>query len=150
MLAELCKELNNWDFQKGAERHIGDFEIQEGALVGFSNKLADGQYFRIVGSTFNDGIYMYPTTVLRDETFHGGVWAMAIPEEVIALAEEIADWEERYGGTGSPNMSPYTSESFGGYSYTKGGSRTATGNNQDNAGTWQGAFATRLRKWRKI
>lgn len=146
MLAELCKELNNWDFQKRAEKYIGTFEISGGQLT--FDKLQEGQYFRIVGSVFNDGIYTYPATTLRDETFEGAIWAMAIPDEVIALADEIEAWVGKYQGVDSINMSPYNSESFGGYSYSKSGGGSGSGS--DGAGTWQSAFSKRLAKWRKL
>jgi len=107
--------------------------------------LQDGQYFRIVGSVFNDGVYQYPATGLTDETFDGAIWAMAIPSEVIALASDIEAWKEKYQSIDSPAMSPYNSESFGGYSYSK-----SSGGSDDLSGTWQGAFADRLNHWRKI
>lgn len=145
MLAELCKELNNWDFQKRAVKYFGTFTIKDGSLE--FDKLQPDQYFRIVGSVFNDGIYKHPA-VLRDEIFEGAIWAMAIPEEVIALASEIEQWVAKYGGAESANMSPYNSESFGGYSYTKSGGGSSDGTSA--AGTWQAAFKSRLNKWRKI
>lgn len=147
MLAELCKELKNWDFQKPAVKHLGEFEIVDGSLVGFDDKLTENQYFRIVGSLFNDGIYQYPATELKDEVFDGGVWAMAIPDEVVALADDISAWRTKYEGVDSPNMSPYNSESFGGYSYSKGNRGTTT---DGGSGTWQSVFASRMNKWRKI
>ena len=148
MLSELCKELNNWDFNKRADKHIGDFEITGGELIGFDDILAENQYFRIVGSLFNDGIYKYPASDLEDEKFHGGIWAMAIPDEVIALADEIEAWIGKYDTVDSPKNSPYSSESFGGYSYTKGTSYSSTDANR--ASNWQGVFASKLNKWRKI
>lgn len=146
MLAELCKELNNWDFQKRAEKYHGKFTIENGNLVDFPY-LKDDQYFRIIGSVFNDGIYRYPAT-LHDEVFDGSIWAMAIPDEVVALADEIEAWIAKYGTVDSVNMSPYTSESFGGYSYSKsgGGAADTTG----GGGTWKSVFSSRLNKWRKI
>ena len=144
MIAELCKELRNYDFNKGAEKIFGEFSIVDGELV--LDDVVEGQYFRIVGSLFNDGVYKYPHTFEKDEVFKGAVWAMAIPEEVIALADEIEQWQAKYGGINSANMSPYNSESFGGYSYSKGGGGSGDG----SAGTWQTAFASRLNKWRKI
>lgn len=147
MLAELCKELRNYDFNKRAEKHFGKFEITEGA-IDLTDIVVDGQYFRIVGSLFNDGIYEYPHTFTKDEVFDGAVWAMAIPEEVVALADEIAAWNEKYGNVNSVNMSPYNSESFGGYSYSKSGGGSGSGDG--SSGTWQSVFASRLNKWRKI
>ena len=99
---------------------------------------------------FNDGIYQYNDTLeLTDEEFDGAIWAMAIPSEVIALADDIESWKQKYQSIDSPAMSPYNSESFGGYSYSKGGGASSSGN-VDLSGTWQGVFADRLNHWRKI
>lgn len=149
MLTELCKEINNW-FNYNQPKYIGDFTIEGGALTDDFD-LQDGQYYRIVGSVFNDGVHKYGDTkdTLTDESFNGAVWAMAIPQEVIALAEEISAWKTKYEDIDSPSMSPYNSESFGGYSYSKG-STSASSGNVDLSGTWQGAFADRLNHWRKI
>lgn len=177
MLTELCQELNNWF---DVDRYFGVFTIEDGELS--APFLQDGQYYRIVGSVFNDGVYQYhvreagdgtedpetdgeaadpetpeeaqdPETAapeLTDEVFDGAVWAMAVPPAVIALAEEIGAWQEKYGGVDSAAMSPFASESFGGYSYSKG-SRSGSGAAEGgNSGTWQGAFADRLNRWRKI
>ena len=145
MLTELCKELNNW-FDDEQPKYFGEFKIVNGELAG-SYELQEGQYFRIVGSVFNDGVYQYPHTELTDETFEGAVWAMAIPKEVIALADEVKSWCDKYQNIDSQAMSPYNSESFGGYSYSKSG---GSGNDGDKTGTWQGAFANRLNYWRKV
>lgn len=146
MLGEICKELNNW-FTYNLPKNIGEHEIKNGELVkdyGF----IDGQYFRIVGSIMNDGVYQYPKTDLIDEKFHGGVWSMAVPQDVVLLAKDIKDWQTKYGAVDSSAMSPYTSESFGGYSYTKSGGGASDGTS--GAGTWQAAFKSRLNKWRKL
>lgn len=144
MLSAVCKELNNWDFNHRAKKYVGEISIADGQLVGFSDRLAVGQYYRVVGSLYNDGIYLYgdEEVALKDETFDGAVWAMWVPQEVIDLAGEIKTWCEKYET--ADNMTPYQSESFGGYSYTK-----ASG---ANGGTvrWQDAFRSRLNKWRKI
>ena len=138
MLNELCLELNNF-FEYA--RYIGNITIENGNVQ--TELLSDGQYFRIVGSVFNDGVYQYPTTDLHDETFYGGLWAMAVPKEVIALADDIKDWQTKYGGI--DNMSPYQSESFGGYSYTK-----ASGSNGNSTAGWQDTFKSKLDNWRKL
>lgn len=122
------------------------FTIEDGTLT--LDELQDDQYFRIVGSVFNDGVYQYPATELKDETFEGAVWAMAIPAEVIALSTEIDEWKTKYAGVDSTNMSPYQSESFGGYSYSKGSGGSSIGGNADN--TWQGVFKSELDNWRKV
>ena len=146
MLTELCKELNNWFDVK---RMFGRFEIQNGELAGVDDKLQEGQYFRIVGSIFNDGVHEYPASNLNDEIFDGAVWAMAVPPSVIELSEKIDDWQNKYGGIDGVAMSPFQSESFGGYSYTKKSKSSASGN-EDSSATWQGAFASQLNQWRKI
>ena len=136
MLAQLLHHLRNWFVVPGG-CHPGKFAIQEGSLkLPF---LLDGQYFRIVGSVLNDGVYQYPAKDLKDEVFSGAVWALAVPSELVELAEEISQWNEK-----NP-VGPYTSESFSGYSYTKA-TNPATG----QPATWQDVFRSRLNQWRKI
>ncbi len=143
MLGEICEELNNWDFNKGAEKHFGTFTISEGSLnVDF---LKSGQYFRVVGSTFNDGVFQYPTSEFIDETFEGAVWAMAVPKDVINLAEEVEHWLTQYKDVVE---NPYQSESFGGYSYSKKSS--GSNNGSSNGDSWQSVFRSKLNRWRKM
>ena len=138
MLTEICAEIRNY-FEVQNGRHFGTFTISGGSIAPL-DFLQEGQYFRIVGSVFNDGVYQYPATSLTDEVFEGAVWAMAVPPTLIALSAEI----EAYNDSDAGKASPYTSESFGGYSYTK-----ATDANGAPIG-WQKAFASRLNKWRKL
>lgn len=138
MLTELCEELRNY-FEVPNGRHFGTFAISGGSIAPL-DFLQEGQYFRVVGSVFNDGVYQYPATSLTDEVFEGAVWAMALPPSIIALSAEI----EEYNKSDSGKPSPFTSESFGGYAYTK-----ATDANGAPIG-WQKAFASRLAKWRKL
>lgn len=141
-LTEICEYLNNyWPVTK-AKGHY----VITGKTIGLP-QVKDGQYFRIIGSTFNDGVHKYPATDLVDEEFDGVIWAMAVPGTVIALASEIAQWQTQYGGVNSPNMSPMQSESFQNYSYTKASGSNANG---EDPTTWQGAFASRLNKWRRL
>ncbi len=143
-MTDLCKELNNWFHKK---IYIGKFTIADGVLTG-NIFLQDGQYFRICDSVFNDGVYQYPASNLMDEVFEGTVWAMAVPPTVIALQAEINDWLADEG-VQKALKSPYTSESFGGYSYTKASGKTSESGG--NAGyTWQEQFADQLNRWRKI
>ena len=137
MLTELLAEIRNY-FEVPNGRHFGTFAISGGSIapLGF---LQVGQYFRIVGSVFNDGVYQYPAK-LKDEVFEGAVWAMRLPPAVIALAAEI----KAYNDSDAGKASPFTAESFGGYSYTK-----ATDANGAPIG-WQKAFASRLNRWRKL
>lgn len=144
MLEDLCRELNNWFDQS---RIFGIFDVVDGILDLTDTGIQEGQYFRITGSVFNDGVYQYPASGLTDETFNGAVWLMAVPKSVLVIADEIAAWCDKYQAADSPAMSPYTSESFGGYSYSKGSVSGAEGG---QAGGWQSVFANRLNKWRKI
>lgn len=137
MLEQLLIELNNW-FE--IEIHAGDYTIEGGALA--LPFLREGQYFRICGSIFNDGLHQYPEEGMTDEHFNGTVGALAIPRAVIKLAEEIGAWQEKNGAAA---MGPYSSESFGGYSYSK-----ATDAKTGGAVTWQSAFRAQLGRWRKI
>lgn len=142
ILTEICEYLNNYFWEK---KISGNFTISDGAIEAIG--LKNGQYFRIIGSTFNDGVHIYPATDLKDEEFEGSVWAMAVPATVIAIASDIKDWQTLYGSADSSAMSPFNSESFGGYSYSKSGSGNA---NSGSNITWQDVFGGRLNKYRKL
>ena len=151
MLTELCAELKNYFCMKG-DKIFGDFTVTDGAIAP-SFSAQDGQYYRIIGSVFNDGVHRYGDTedVLQDEEeFHGAIWLMRVPPDVLELAEDISAWVEKYGGVDSANMSPYQSESFGGYSYQKSGGYVASGANEASGETWQKAFAARMKPYRRI
>lgn len=144
MLNELCQELRNY-FDKAQPKFFGEIVIEDGKITNaeFLEAIKSNQYFRIVGSIFNDGVYCFKEELkLEDETFDGAIWLMAIPQSFLALAKEIEDWQTEYG---KALNSPYTSESFGGYSYSK-----ASGKNGGGAVTWQDAFASKLNLYRRI
>ena len=158
MLTDLCQELRNW-FDRNLPKYFGTFSIHDGDVffVGSDGTetsmseldLATNQYFRIVGSVFNDGVHKYASTELASlvtERFNNGaVWLMAVPPAVIALDAKIKAWQDKYGEV---SASPFTSESFGGYSYSK--SAGTSGANGGGGTTWQSAFKSELNKWRKI
>lgn len=141
-LTELCQELRNWFVKDMA---FGEFTIS-GGEISLSDYLQDNQYFRIVGSVFNDGVHKYPATDLVDETFTGAVWSMAVPPSVIDLLQEITDWQGKYN---EAVLSPYSSESFGGYSYTKA-SGFSSGGTGSGSGGYKTVFADKLNRWRKV
>lgn len=143
-ITDFCDEIHNY-FE--LEKYIETVTIENGQLAGFSDRLQTNQYFRIVGSVFNNGVYKYPTSGLTDETFVGAVWAMAIPPAAIALFERIKDWDSKYSQSEAAN-SPFQSESFGGYSYSKGYNSLANGS--DTTVSWQNQFKSRLNRWRKL
>lgn len=133
----VCGELHNYFEDK---RVIDDYTIENGTIA--LPFLVDGQYYRITGSKFNDGVYIYheePTEEpeLTDETFHGGIWAMNLPKAFIELCKEIKDYSE----SEAAQPSPYTSENISGfYSYTKA---------SISESSWQNVFKNRLSRWRK-
>lgn len=147
MLTEICQYLRNW-FARDVL--VGDFVIS-GRLIsgadGTALSFRDGQYFRVVGSLFNDGVHKYAdiTDELTDEEFAGAVWFMAVPPDFLKLCDEIGAWVT---ANQAAINSPYNAESFGGYSYSL---RTSGGSDQNSIGaTWQSQFASRLSPWRKI
>lgn len=137
-LFEMCAECKNF-FSTENDRHKGTFTVKDGAFAPL-DFLQEGQYFRVVGSTYNDGVYQYPEANLTDETFTGEIWAMRVPPAFIALSTEI----EEYNNSDVGKPSPYISENFGGYGYTK-----ATDANGAPI-SWHKAFASRLNKYRKL
>lgn len=148
MLTEICQYLRNW-FE--VTKYFGEFTISGGTITyddGSELPLLEDQYFRIVGSIFNDGVHKYGDSkdTLKDETFNGSIWSMAVPPVIVVLAGEIANWIT--ANTEAIN-SPYQSESFGGYSYSfKYGNQSSEGGM--GGATWQSQFASRLAPWRKI
>lgn len=131
----VCRELHNY-FQRTVMS--GTFSIENGVLTVVGAQ--DGQYIRIIGSVFNDGVYVYPVSGLTDEVYDGAVWLMAVPPDVLQLAADIKTWNE---ANEKALNSPYQSESFDGYSYTK-----ESGNGE--TATWQSHFRKRLNQWRKL
>lgn len=144
MLTELCRECRNY-FLRNRENdiHTGTFEINGGDIEPLSF-LTNGQYYRIVGSVFNDGVHKYGDPfdeALTDERFDGAVWAMYVPPAFVALAEEVEKWQADHA---EALAGPYQSESFGGYSYSKGASANG------GAYTWADQFAGQLKNWRRV
>lgn len=136
MLTEICAEIRNY-FEVPNGRHFGTFTISGGSIAPL-DFLQDGQYFRIVGSVFNDGVYQYPATSLTDEVFEGAVWAMSLPPDLIALSAKIQKYSEQNPDSG------FSSESFGGYSYTRA---TAP---DGSVATWRDVFRKDLNRYRKL
>lgn len=153
MISELCAELRNYflrDYVNPEQyMHSGSFVIANGEMQSLPF-LKFGQYYRIVGSTFNDGVHKYSANhrgaedseTLIDEEFEGTIWEMFVPNEVVDLSEEIQDWVSNNADTIN---SPYQSESFGGYSYTK--AIASTGKLSTD---WQSHFAGKLNRWRRL
>lgn len=151
-MTELCQYLHNWFDRKPDggtyPKYSGTFTVSGGTIAEMSGKLAEGQYYRVMGSLYSDGVHNYGNEedILTDEVFDGVIWSMGVPPEIISLAAEISAWKEKYGAVDSAALSPFTSEAFGGYSYSK----TVNGSSGTGSTGWQGAFAARLNPWRKI
>ena len=157
ILSEVCAYLRNYFLADYLEpekyMHYGTYTISNTRIDPLPF-LVDGQYFRIIGSARNDGVYQWVDdpenpnrhTVLADEIFEGSIWAMSVPPDVSDLIAEISSWMTT---NNSVLNSPYQSESFGGYSYSKSSGGGSSGN-PSAAFSWQDQFATRLAPYRRL
>ena len=135
MLYEVLMYLHNL-FADAEHSQEDEFTITDGMIVLRDIKV--GQYYLIEGSTFNDGVHQYPSDELINEQFDGVITPLKIPQALLSVVDEIETWQKEYG-----TLTPFQSESFADYSYTK-----ATYDGKQI--TWQDAFKGRLSKWRKI
>lgn len=141
MIEQICAFIHNY-FVYG--RYSGTFTIADGTLT--LDALVPGQYFRICGSRLNDGVYQYPATGLADETFDGVIWEMRPPKAFLDVVSQIEAWQQKYGDA---VITPYQSESFGGYSYSLKGGSYASGDTSTDS-DWRGIFKGALNQWRKL
>ena len=160
----ICGETHNY-FEES--KVINDYTIENGRIsLPF---LIDGQFFRIVGSHFNDGVYVYTdgyiisdaswNNVLEDNidwsSISDDTWGDLKHAELIDETFHGAIWPmcvprafiqlskeiEEYNNSDAGKASPYLSENISGhYSYTKA-------NASDSA--WQKVFADKLRRYKK-
>jgi hypothetical protein len=147
MLNEVLAYLKNYF---DIDKLFGDFVIENGKIRyadGRKVHLIEGQHFRVCGSVMNDGVYRYyedtPIDFVQNEAFNGAIWRLAVPQDVLTLADDIEAYRAKYEAIDSPAMSPFSSESFGGYSYSKD---TSNG----SRGSWREAFGKQLSRYRKI
>lgn len=134
MLYEVMKSLKCIP-KFARKKYFDTYVIKNGSV---NLPFVDGQYFLVEGSMFNDGVYQYPTTELKTESFEGCITALAIPKDFLQLVEDIEKYKRDNPETA------LVSESFGGYSYTK-----AT-DTSGNPASWQSVFSKRLNAWRMI
>lgn len=150
MLQQIMEHLHNYFIRESVP---GSYEIT-GGMISPIPYLKDGQRFLIAGSDLNDGVYTWHNGIicnaddtaavgLHDEMFAGTICALAVPPSVIALSEEINTWVAKYAETVS---SPFQSESFGGYSYTK----AQSGDSGNPSMSWEQVFRDRLNRWRRV
>lgn len=135
-LFEVCASVRNF-FAADHEKHEGFFSVRNGQIVP-SLYVAGANYIRVFGSAKNDGIHSLDETLVDEDGFKGMIWVMRVPEDFLKLVGKIEKWESE---NAKILESPYTSESFGGYSYSK-----------DTAGasSWQAKFKSRLDVYRKV
>lgn len=132
MLEQMMRYCRNFFI---VDSHSGRYEIKSGMVnLPF---LKNEQYYMIEGSIFNDGVHKYPEHLV-DEEFNGYVHAMAVPDAFLRLVAEVEAWMDK---NKDAMDSPYSSESFGGYTYSKG---------DGTADSWKKIFASRLNVWRKL
>lgn len=146
MVGEICAEIKNY-FVYENDRHIGDWVIFNGAI---SPTLSlPTEYIRIIGSHLNNGVHKVSDMQLVDEEFHGTICIMSPPSVFLSLCEEIAQWQAKNGTADSINLSPFTSEGFSDYSYSKGQS-IGGASAKSSVPTWQSVFGNRLSQFRRI
>lgn len=105
--------------------------------------IPNGGFFIVENSKWNNGLHKKGEAGLTGATFSGEVTAINPPAEVLAIWEEINTWQEK---NREAVESPYQSESFGGYSYSKASGNTSSGGSV----SWKTVFSERLKPWRKI
>lgn len=133
---DVMERINN-RFVKDCEE--GTFTIEDGSI---SASLLPEQYFWVEGSYFNDGLHRFTDDdPLKDETFTGAVYTLSIPKTFVKLVEDMEEWTANHPAAASG----YTSESFGGYSYS-----LPTNSNTGMAATVYDVFGSRLNKWRRL
>ncbi len=142
-ITRICTLLHNFFTDKD---HIfyNNYNIHNNILN--FNFIKYGQYFRITGSVFNDGVYCnIPEDLkrLKDETFKGAIWLMNVPADFIRLCEELEMFNAKIAEL-SGNFRGYSSESWGGYSYNL--PTSAPSYMQD----WQNKLKQAMNSYRKI
>ena len=140
MLEQILMEIHNWfRVRDGLDGiHPGTYTIEGGGIV--LPFLAPSQYFRIMGSVFNDGLHRYGPDMeaLTDETLGSGPTRHPLSKALVELAGEVEAWQKKYGERAA---SMYSSESLAGqYSYTM----------DTESSSWQAAFRARLDPYRKL
>ena len=149
-ITEYCAYCRNYFAPKskkkdGSYKHSGTFAIS-GHTIEPLDFLVSNQYFRIVGSDLNEGVYCNTTEgmgELQDETFTGEIWEMAVPRAFLALCQEIENFNAKVDEMALVDKG-YASESFGGYSYSLSSQAPAS------MLEWQARIKRRMNSWQRI
>lgn len=136
MLTEICADIKNY-FTYEEDKYYGTFTIKNGTIAPPLNYITD--YIAIFGSHKNNGVHLISDYDLEDETFNGSIWLMSPPKDFLDLVESIKEWQTKNADI---IQSPYTSESFGGYSYTKAADLNTKG--------YASVFGSSLNRYRRI
>ena len=115
-ITRMCTVLHNF-FTDKSHIFYNIYTIPDNILN--NNFIKQGQYFRITGSVFNNGVYCNtPDDLkrLKNETFKGAIWGMDVPADFGSLCEEVERFNVKIAEL-SGNFRGYSSESWGGYSY---------------------------------
>ena len=153
MLSEICAEIKNY-FTFLGDIKVGDYAIVDGVVT--PSIVIPTDYIRIVGSHKNDGVHVRNAETGKfddledEEKWHGSIWIMSPPKDFLLLVKDIKTWQDKNGSVDSVAMSPFQSESFGGYSYSKGSTGKSTSASGSSVPTWQSTFASRLKIYRRI
>ena len=169
VIEQMCAETHNY-FETHKEN--GTFTIQDGNIdLPF---LTENQFFRIVGSKFNDGVYIYSDNHLiirastweeikdNNETWEDIKrlkWGDLVEHDLVDETFEGSIWAmnmpraflnlsqeiSAYCTSEAAKPSLFQSESFGGYSYTKATNASGIADN-----SWQSVFETKLKRYRKL
>lgn len=162
----LCAETHNYH---ETDKVIGDYTIENGNIV--LPFLAENQFFRVVGSKFNDGVYIYSQDafIIRsstwEEVMNGNLdwealkektWGELVERDLVDETFHGAIWPmnmpraflalskeiAEYNESEEAKPKPYTSENINGYySYTKASATDSE---------WQNVFSGKLKRWRKV
>lgn len=108
-VSELCDLTHNY-FDSADDAINGTFELTPDFVP---KGVVSGQYFRVIGSVFNDGVHKAGDADLAPETFTGMVQPMRVPPAFVALALTITEYDKTVPAGGK-----YTSQSFNGWSGT--------------------------------
>lgn len=113
-LTRICAKLKNHFLR---DKYEGEFTLVSGTAP---LELLDGQYFVIVHSNLNDGVFQNTAESLariQPETFTGRIWTMSVPVDFLDLVEDIDRLNAKVEELGLLDKG-YASESFGGYTYS--------------------------------
>ena len=145
-LNRMCTGLRNFFVKVDEDIHSGTYTVSEHTLTP-SGFLREGQYFRVVGSVFNDGVYKFGDETdmarLQDETFEGSIWAMRVPPSFLSLANEYDRLNAKIEELALVSEG-FSSESFDGYSYTIAASAPA------ELTAWKNRLDSELNQYRRI